>query len=563
MFNLHIDFGLKVLLNQPENLETLTAFNRNYDTVKPQFILGYLTHYSNLKLWTLSFWEGDAIVASDVIRTFQVLRKTFFVPNITFRPDSLSQEKMATKLEKAKISVITNDKIYKDLPFQSFQIGKATGRLRIIPAGTPYRSLNFKTTDIVLLQDAYPELSPVAGIITTSFSTPLAHVNLRASAWGIPNACYKKAEHEYANLNNQIVRYEVREDGLTLRLASTLERTTFENTIVKKRFEQLPPINRTTHKIAQLTEIKKQDVVAYGAKAANLGAVVNAKLANVHIPLGFAVPFFYYIEHIKANNLGTVIDAMIADPRFETNAMWRRHRLKKIKQAIIQAPLNSAHAALILLKWQEILNSKSVFVRSSTNAEDLEGFNGAGLYDTIPNVTNGDALEIAVKTVWASIWNERAVLERDYAGINHRDVFAAVLIQLAVDATAAGVLLTTDIWRHEPNTFTINAKWGLGIRVVEGIKIPEQVLYDTSNQGTRIISRSSESTMLVLDPISGIREVAVPTENTILTETRARLLGESVEKIIPVFSRKAPLDIEWVLEGEKIWIVQVRPYVTR
>lgn len=124
-------------------------------------------------------------------------------------------------------------------------------------------------------------------------------------------------------------------------------------------------------------------------------------------------------------------------------------------------------------------------------------------------------------------------------------------------------MLTTDIWGHNPHTYTINAKWGLGIRVVEGQKIPEQVLYDSSNHGTRIISRSSETTMLVFDPKNGVREVATPAGQTILTEARAQVLGEAVDKIIPLFSTDTPLDIEWVIEGEKVWIVQARPYVTQ
>ncbi len=55
-FNLHIDFGLGVLLKQSHTYESVKAFNLNYGTVKPQFILGYLTHYPKLDLWTFSFW---------------------------------------------------------------------------------------------------------------------------------------------------------------------------------------------------------------------------------------------------------------------------------------------------------------------------------------------------------------------------------------------------------------------------------------------------------------------------------------------------------------------------
>jgi phosphoenolpyruvate synthase/pyruvate phosphate dikinase len=207
-----------------------------------------------------------------------------------------------------------------------------------------------------------------------------------------------------------------------------------------------------------------------------------------------------------------------------------------------------------------------VFVRSSTNAEDLAGFNGAGLYDTVPNVTDNAALEAAIKQVWASLWNERAVNEREFFGIAQDQVYASVLIQTAVNANAAGVLLTTDIWGHQPRTFTINAKWGLGMRVVEGQKIAEQILYDTTNNGTRVISRSDETTMLVADKKGGIKAVKVPKTEAIISEQRAKNLSDLVLKVETLFPQYTVLDIEWVLEKDylgrdKFWLVQSRPYV--
>ena len=57
--------------------------------------------------------------------------------------------------------------------------------------------MTFERTDIALLQESYPDITPVAGILSTTFSTPLSHVNLRATAWDIPNAGYKKARTEF------------------------------------------------------------------------------------------------------------------------------------------------------------------------------------------------------------------------------------------------------------------------------------------------------------------------------------------------------------------------------
>ena len=562
VFKLHIDFGLGVLLKKPRSYESIKSFNLNYSADKPQFILGYLTHYPKLSLWTFSFWEGDAIRARDVIKAHKALQKTFFIPNLSFRPDSLAQETMAKQLKKSHIPVITNDKIYQKLPFQAFQTGEAIGTLRIVPPSTDLDTQNFADSDIVVLQEAYPDISPVAGIITTRFSTPLAHVNLRATAWGIPNAGDKTAATEFAPLNNRIVHYRVTEQGLTLRAATDSEIEQFKAQRATEKHVSLPAIDANHTELTPLTRIRANDVNRFGTKTANLGEIVHAKAANVNVPAGFGVPFHTYIEHIAANHLQAKIDAMLNDARFTSDTAWRREALSALRQAIMDAPMNPQQFARIEQTWQTQLGGKGVFVRSSTNAEDLKGFNGAGLYDTVPNVATREALEPAIKKVWASIWNERAVNERHFAGIDHRQVYPAVLIQTGVNATAAGVLLTTDIWGHNPHTYTINAKWGLGIRVVEGQKIPEQILYDTSNNGTRIISRSNETSMLVFDPKNGVREVPTPAGDTILTEARAKRLGEAVDAIVPLFAQDTALDIEWVLEGEKIWIVQARPYVS-
>ena len=114
----------------------------------------------------------------------------------------------------------------------------------------------------------------------------------------------------------------------------------------------------------------------------------------------------------------------------------------------------------------------------------------------------------------------------------------------------------------DDRSFTINAKFGLGMRVVEGQKVPEQIIYDPGNDGTKIISRSDDPVMLRFDASGGIVAVPVaPGEGVILTEPRAKALAAQVLQLIPVFSNDKTLDVEWVLEGEKFWIVQARPYV--
>jgi len=565
LFKLHADFVLGVLLKQEWTAENIREYNKNYERDKPRFILGYLTEHTKVKKMTFSFWEGDRIDAAGVLRVKKKLDQTFFASKqLYFRPDSPAQEAVAAEVKRRGLKTIDNDSIYREADFQPFNKGSAVGTLRVVARGTPYESLVFDRNDIVILQEAYPDITPVAGILSTVFSTPLAHVNLRATAWGIPNAGYVNAYRDYGKLDGQVVFLEVADRGVSLRAATADEVRGFHEKVEKVRTVPIPTADIETSRLAMLTRIRASDVVRYGTKTANLGEIVTAGLPEVSVPAGFGIPFRYFAEHMRRNRLDRKVDALLADGRFKTDAAWRKAELEKLQAAIRAAPIDPALLDALYKRVKLKLGGVGVFVRSSTNAEDLDGFNGAGLYDTVPNVRGKKALGDAVKVVWASVWNFRAVEERALFGIDHRKVFAGVLVQVGVNATAAGVLVTDNLFNEEEtNSFTINAKWGLGIRVVEGTKIPEQIVFDTSNNGTKIVSRSSDKTMLVFDEKGGIREVPVKSGDVILSEARAQRLAESVQAFIPLFPQNRPLDVEWVLEGEKIWIVQARPYVTK
>jgi hypothetical protein len=561
LFNIHADFVLGVLLKQPWTRDNIIEYNKNYEVTKPHYILGYLAHHIKVDKWTYSFWEGDKIDAKTIVAVRKRIHDPFFVRDIAFRPDSPSQEKIAKDVAKAGVPVLTNDQIYNTADYQAFNKGTAVGRFRVVPLGTPFDQVTFDKGDIVLLQESYPDITVVSGILSTTFSTPLSHVNLRAGAWRIPNAGNKKARELYGKLDGKIVYYEVTDTGMTLREATSDEIEAFKNRLAAARHVDLPPADLKRRDFAMLDRMRATDVVVYGTKASNLGEIVSAKL-GVNVPMGFGIPFYWFDQHMKRNGLDKQVDAMLADARWKTDPAWRKTALEGLRTAIQNAPIDPDLLDALYKRVRVKLGGKGVFVRSSTNSEDLPGFNGAGLYDTVPNVVGKRNLGEAVKTVWASVWTLRAVEERDAFGIDHKQVYAGVLVQIGVNATAAGVLVTSNLFDPtDANGFTINAKFGLGMKVVDGVKVPEQIVFDADNDGTKIISRSDDATMLVFDEAGGIKEVPAPEGQVILTEERAKRLVGQVQKFMPLFQNHLPLDCEWVLEGEKMWIVQSRPYV--
>jgi len=563
LFNIHADFVLGVLLKQAWTADNVREYNKNYERVKPKFILGYLTHHLKIDKWTMAFWEGDKIGPDDIVRARKRLDDAFLIKNMAWRPDSPLQQKLAGAVARRGIKIMSADEIYKSASFQAFNKGRAVGKLHVVPIGTPYEKLTYDRHDIVLLQESYPDITPVAGILATQFSTPLSHVNLRANAWRIPNAGDKQAREKFGKFDGKTVYFEVTDTSIVLREATAAEIKELQDTITAARTVRLPPANLTNANFAMLTRMRAKDVTSYGTKAANLGEIVTANLEGVRVPPGFGVPFFYYLQHLKSNGLDKKIDAMLRDPRFKTDAAWRKQALADLRTAIQNAPVVTATLDAIYKRVRLKLGGRGVFVRSSTNSEDLPGFNGAGLYDTVPNVKGKKALGEALKTVWASVWTLRAVEERTAFGIDHRQVFGGVLVQVGVNATAAGVLVTKNLFDpSDDHSFTINAKFGLGMRVVEGQKVPEQIVFDPTNDGTKIISRADDPVMLRFDNKGGIVEIPVPKgAGVILTEERAKRLSDQVRAFIPVFTHGQPLDVEWVLEGETFWTVQARPFV--
>ncbi|HEY5935576.1 MAG TPA: PEP/pyruvate-binding domain-containing protein [Kofleriaceae bacterium] len=563
LFNLHADFVLGVLLKQDWTAENVREYNKNYERVKPKFILGYVTHHLKVDKWTMSFWEGDKIGPDDVVRARKRLDESFFKKKLVWRPDSPLQQKIAGDVQKKGVKTITNDEIYKAAVFQAFNKGRAVGKLRVVPTGTAYESLSFARSDIVLLQESYPDITPVAGILATTFSTPLSHVNLRANAWKIPNAGDKKARERFGALDGKVVYYEVTDTKAIVREATAEEIKELEGRITAAKRVDMPAAQIDNPRLAMLTRMRAKDATIYGVKSANLGEIVTANLAGVKVPAGFGVPFFYYVHHMKQNGLDRRVAELLAEPKFKTDAVWRKAELEKLRAAIAEAPIDQAHLDMFYKRVRLKLGGRGVFVRSSTNAEDLPGFNGAGLYDTVANVVGKQALGAAIRKVWSSVWTLRAVDEREVFGIDHRQVYGGVLIQIGVNASAAGVLVTKNLYdTSDDKSFTINAKHGLGMRVVEGQKVPEQIIFDPSNDGTKIISRADDPVMLKFEPGGGIREIPVPAgAGVILTEARAKALATQVRAIIPVFTHGKPLDVEWVLEGEQFWIVQARPLV--
>ena len=566
VYAMHQDFVCQEVWHTKQTPGVLARFLENYEEDKPDFILGYVVHHLDQDVWTFAFSEGDRLRPAHVEKAYSRLRETFFVTDaLHFRPDAHHHEAVADEVK--GVPVMTNDAIYKRSTYQVFNRGSTIGRLRIVRFEGDGADVVYHPEEVVVLTETVNTISVVAGIISEQFSGPLSHASLRARAWGIPHIGLKNAAEQYAALNGKMVLLEASAEGYTLREATAAELEAYDNRTHRRKNVVIPRANLQEKALRRLVHMRASMGAAYGAKAANLGEIARAHLKGFEVPPGFGLPIHYYHEHMERSGLAKQVEALLREERILTDGQYRKTKLAELRAAIRQAPLDPHVLGAVMANIAAIHGhaGKGVFVRSSTNAEDLPGFSGAGLYDTVPNVLGQDHIAKAIKHVWSSVWNMRAFDERNFYGIDHRGVFGAVLIQVGVNATAAGVLVTANTFDpSDRTTFTINAKSGLGMRVVEGKKIPEHLLYKPSDRSIKVISRSDEDSMLVFDKAGGVREVANPRKgDPVLTDARAYTLGDAVVAIQRLFPAVEALDVEWLFVGDTLHIVQARPYVTR
>jgi rifampicin phosphotransferase len=180
----------------------------------------------------------------------------------------------------------------------------------------------------------------------------------------------------------------------------------------------------------------------------------------------------------------------------------------------------------------------------------------------MPNLRTDDQLIEGIKTVYASVWNFEAYEARERAGIDHAKVFMAVLIQEGINSESSGVMITTDPFNRNSRdaTIYISAKRGLGMKVVEGQKVAEQVMFRPVANAVQVLTRSEEDSLLTFDEHGGIKEIPISGARTVLSDEVVRRLAKAGLAIKRVFGGKDQ-DIEWAYMRGQLYIVQARPYI--
>jgi hypothetical protein len=552
-YSFHKDFVNGTYLSLESGKE---FFDNNYLKPNRRFILGTVAYQTPLKRWTYEFWEGDLIPADQIQLAGEIINKTFFVP-VAFKPNSLRQDEASRSL--AGVERVLQSDIAKEQAYQALNLAKGLGRIHIINKLDDHVEIGFN--EILVLDEVPIQLPPVAGIITSQPSTPLSHINLLAKGWGIPNAYIKNAKELLKQYEGWWVAFETNRDNYTIKRADLNQLHEYERRLKERLDVVKPKFDLSETRLLSLSQQRKVSSIAFGGKSANLGEVMYAKLRGIVVPSGFALPFHYYDEFIKRNKIDDEIFTLLNDQKFVHDPAYRREHLTSLRERIQKAEFDPALRKEVLQKVAREYAGKGLFVRSSSNSEDLPKFSGAGLYTTVPNVRGDKELIEAIKTVWASLWNFEAYEFRERANVDHSKIFMAVLLQEGINSESSGVMISTDPFDKEnAGAIYISAKRGLGIKVVEGQRIAEQIIFRPRTNAVQVLTRSAEDSLLTFDENGGVKEVPITGDRVVLTDDVIRRLVRAATEIKRVFGSRDQ-DIEWAYMKGQIFIVQSRPYI--
>lgn len=558
---------------------SLANFNQTeYYAPDRRFILAAVTYYEQPKVWTLEFAPYDTADGEMQAKLFRAVQTAaYFGPDLVVHPTSDAAEDNARSLPK-DVPYLRSELLFSGIDYQPLNLATAYGRLRFVKAADLAKSyLSFR--EIVVLDRVPNDISAVLGIVTQDFQTPLSHINVLSQNRGTPNMSLRNAMSNPAlrALEGKWVRLDVGAFSYAVTEVSVAEADAW--------WEANKPaavaVPRMDVSIAALTDVDamlapegtvplrdaiKAAVPAFGGKTAHYAAL--RRVPGVAVPRAFGIPVFFYQQFLDQNGLSARIASMLQDPAFKSDPAVRDAQLAQLRRAIVDGKIDPTFEAALIAKLKADFPRTRMRFRSSTNAEDLDGFTGAGLYESFPGQVEDPDRPVlrALKSTWASVWLLRAFEERAYRSIDHTAVGMSVLCNPSfTDEEANGVALTAnpfDVSGAEP-AFYVNAQKGeTSVVLPDGSVKSDELIYHYYAPGQPAVYLGHSS--------------LVKRGQAVLSRAQLFELGTALDSIHQYY-RSAygtqggfyAMDVEFKLDDlgtgkpPSIWVKQARPHPGR
>jgi pyruvate, water dikinase len=323
-----------------------------------------------------------------------------------------------------------------------------------------------ENTDIIITKGTPLNIPPCAGLVTDAIQSPLSHIQVLCHNRHTPSACDITIwnNQDVAALDNEIVKVVINTEGLFIEKCTEADFAAWLK-------QQVPgePISiqsdLTVKTILPIEKCRLSDRSSVGNKAAAFGEL--AWLAKKHKSLfsvpenACAIPFYFYHQHIQNTNIQIAVEEVFKAKGENQDSLAKA--LKALRKAIEALPVDPNLIKAVENHIKKDGRFTAYRFRSSCNAEDIEGFSGAGLYTSKTALLNSEdkSIERAIKKVWASAWSYAAFQEREIHHINHRDIEMGILVHRSFPEEAEnGVAITRNLYRPQFIGFTINIQKG-------------------------------------------------------------------------------------------------------
>ncbi|WP_432473594.1 phosphoenolpyruvate synthase [Amphritea sp. HPY] len=328
--------------------------------------------------------------------------------------------------------------------------------------------------------------------------------------------------------------------------------------------------------IVRLDQVGMDDIERVGGKNASLGEMIGELSgAGVKVPGGFATTASAFRDFLQHNKLDLKINASLKD--LDPDDVKKLTETgSQVRQWILDAEFQPELEQAIEQAWDMLSEGNdelAVAIRSSATAEDLPDASFAGQQETFLNIRGLDNVKHAIREVFASLYNDRAISYRVHQGFEHHEVALSAGIQRMVrsETGSSGVMFTLDTESGFQHVVFITSAYGLGETVVQGAVNPDEfyVYKPTLRHGAPAILRrslGSKAIKMVYGAgsctTSAVETVAVPQEQRAqfsINDDDVQELARIAMTVEQHYGR--PMDIEWAKDGDdgQLYIVQARP----
>lgn len=326
--------------------------------------------------------------------------------------------------------------------------------------------------------------------------------------------------------------------------------------------------------IKKFCEIGINDLPQVGGKNSSLGEMFNRLSSKgIAVPDGFATTADAFWHFISSNNIGSELASLMAklDKQTYTNLVQIGQAARDlIMNGLL--PVDLSKEILDAYHYLQAGARLSVAVRSSATAEDLPQASFAGQHESYLNISGDDALLVAVKKCFASLYTNRAIKYREDNGFDHSKIALSVGIQKMVraDKACSGVGFTLEPESGFRDVIHLSGVWGLGENIVQGTVTPDEffIFKPTLRQHKNAIlqKRLGEKALTMVyaggEDGATVKNTETPIaqrKNYVLNDEEITQLAEWALLIEDHYQK--PMDIEWAKDGEngRLYIIQARP----